>query len=140
MQTGVVGKAVWYEGENWKWMSLVLAFVSGAVLFVLSIREQSSSQRLILQALSVSALMLVMTFALPQRTAESKVPGDFLLEHADKVTPDTHFHIYMLSSIMFPPMHYLKFIYLCSGLSNNNCCQVKCCIICSLLDILLLLV
>jgi hypothetical protein len=33
--------------------------------------------------------MLVMTFALPQRTEESKAPGEFLLEHADKVTPDT---------------------------------------------------
>lgn len=89
VQTGVVGKVIWYESEGWKWMSLVLAFVFGAVMFVLSIRSVSSYRTLILQALSVSALMLVMTFAMPQRTEESKAPGEFLLEHADKVTPDT---------------------------------------------------
>jgi 4-amino-4-deoxy-L-arabinose transferase len=89
VQMGIVGKAVWYDSENWKWISLVLAFLLGAVLFVLSTRKQSASRRLILQAMSVSALMLVLTVALPQRTAESKMPGDFLLEHADKITPDT---------------------------------------------------
>jgi 4-amino-4-deoxy-L-arabinose transferase len=89
LQAGVVGKTVWYAGESWKWMSLVLAFVFAAVLLILSMRNQSSNRRLILQALSVSALMLVMTFALPQRTEESKAPGHFLQEHADKITPDT---------------------------------------------------
>jgi 4-amino-4-deoxy-L-arabinose transferase len=89
LQAGVVGKTVWYEGEGWKWMSLALAFVFGAVLVILSMRKQSSNRRLTLLALSVSALMLVMTFALPQRTEESKAPGNFLLEHADMVTPDT---------------------------------------------------
>jgi len=89
VQTGIVGKLVWNENESWKWISLVLAFMAGAVLFVLSARDQLPSRRLILQALSVSVLMLVLTVALPQRTAESKMPGDFLLEHADKIKPDT---------------------------------------------------
>ena len=89
VQTGVVGKVVWYEHESWKWISLTLAFVFGALMFVLSIREQSANQRLILHALSISSLMLALIVALPQRTAESKMPMEFLLEHADKITPDT---------------------------------------------------
>lgn len=89
VQTGVVGKAIWYEDESWKWISLALAFALGAILFVRSMNNQSANRRLILQALSVSLLMLVLTFALPQRTAESKMPGDFLLEHSAKVTADT---------------------------------------------------
>jgi 4-amino-4-deoxy-L-arabinose transferase len=89
LQMGMFGETVWYETENWKWISLVLAFLLGAVFFVLSTRDQSPNRRLTLQAMSVAALMLVLTVALPQRTAESKMPGDFLLAHADKVTPDT---------------------------------------------------
>lgn len=89
VQTGVVGKVVWYEDENWKWLLLALTFVLGAGLFILSIKNQSANRRLILQALSLSALMLALTYTLPQRTTESKMPGKFLLEHAAKVTPDT---------------------------------------------------
>ena len=33
--------------------------------------------------------MFVISIGLPQRTAMSKMPGDFLLEHADKIKPDT---------------------------------------------------
>jgi 4-amino-4-deoxy-L-arabinose transferase len=89
VQTGVIGKIVWYEHESWKWILLALAFVAGALMFMLSIREQSANRRLILQALSLSFLMLMLTVALPQRTADSKMPMKFLLEHADKITADT---------------------------------------------------
>jgi 4-amino-4-deoxy-L-arabinose transferase len=89
IQTGAVGKPVWNETENWKWLALVMAFVTGAVLLLLSFRVTSLNRYLGLQAASIVAVMLVISIGIPQRTAESKMPGDFLLEHADKVTPDT---------------------------------------------------
>ena len=89
IQTGIVGKPVWSDGENWKWITLVCAFLSGAVLILLSSKKQSLNRRLSLQAMSVVAVMFVLSFGLPQRTAMSKMPGDFLLEHADKIKPDT---------------------------------------------------
>jgi 4-amino-4-deoxy-L-arabinose transferase len=89
IQTGAVGKPVWNESENWKWLALVMAFVAGALLLLLSLRAASLNRYLALQAASIVAVMLVITVGIPQRTAESKMPGEFLLEHADKVTPDT---------------------------------------------------
>lgn len=89
IQTGVAGKPVWSDGENWKWIALVCAFLSGAVLLLVSSKKQSVNRRLSLQALSVAAVMFVISIGLPQRTAMSKMPGDFLLEHADKIKPDT---------------------------------------------------
>ena len=89
IQTGVIGKLVWSEAESWKWMALVLAFFCGAIMLLLSFKEQSPGRRLSLQAMSIAAVMLVISVGVPQRTAESKMPGDFLLEHADKVKPET---------------------------------------------------
>ena len=89
IQSGIVGKLVWGENETWKWLALVCAFLSGAVLLLLSFRDQSTTRRLSLQAMSVVAVMLVLSFGLPQRTAMSKMPGDFLREHADKIKPET---------------------------------------------------
>ena len=89
IQTGVIGKLVWGVEEDWKWAALVLAFIFGAVLLLLSLKDLSLNRRLSLQALSIITVMLVISVGIPQRTAESKMPGDFLLEHADKIKPDT---------------------------------------------------
>ncbi len=89
IQTGVVGKLVWNENESWKWFSLTLAFVIGFIFLLLAIKNNSANKRLVFSALSVAGVMLVLTFAMPQRTAESKMPMEFLLKHADKITPGT---------------------------------------------------
>ncbi len=89
IQTGAVGKLVWSVDENWKWISLASAFLLGAVLLLVSFREQSLNRRLSLQAMSVVAVMFVISVGMPERTAMSKMPGDFLLAHADKIKPDT---------------------------------------------------
>ena len=89
IQSGIVGKLVWDASENWKWIALACAFLSGAVLLFLSFKNQSINRRLGLQAMSVAAVMFVISIGIPQRTAMSKMPGDFLLEHADKIKPDT---------------------------------------------------
>jgi hypothetical protein len=89
IQTGVIGKLVWGDSENWKWLALVAAFVLGAILLILSMKESSLGKRFSLQAMSIVAVMHVVSVGVPQRTAESKMPGEFLLQHADKITPDT---------------------------------------------------
>jgi hypothetical protein len=89
IQTGVVGKPVWSDAESWKWLALVMAFTAGAVLLFWSLRVTSAGRRVSLQAISIVAVMFVISIGVPQRTAESKMPGDFLLEHAHRITPDT---------------------------------------------------
>ena len=89
IQTGVVGKPVWGDAESWKWLALVMAFTAGAVLLFWSLRVTSAGRRVSLQAISIVAVMFVISIGVPQRTAESKMPGDFLLEHAHRITPDT---------------------------------------------------
>ena len=89
IQTGIVGKPVWSDGENWKWITLACVFLSGAVLLLLSSKKQSLNRRFSLQALSLVAVMFVISIGIPQRTAMSKMPGDFLLAHADKIKSDT---------------------------------------------------
>ena len=89
IQTGVVGKLVWGDAESWKWLALVMAFTAGAVLLFWSSRVASTGRRISLQAISIVAVMFVISIGIPQRTAESKMPGDFLLEHAHRITPDT---------------------------------------------------
>jgi hypothetical protein len=89
VQTGIIGKLVWNDSESWKWTALVTAFAVAATILFLSLRIISFNRRLSLQAMSIVAVMLVISIGLPQRTAESKMPGDFLLEHAGKIKPGT---------------------------------------------------
>ena len=89
VQTGVIGKLVWNDSESWKWIALVSAFSIAAILLLLSFRHLSFNKRLSLQAMSIVAVMFVISIGLPQRTAQSKMPGDFLLEHANKIRTDT---------------------------------------------------
>jgi len=89
IQTGVIGKLMWAEDESWKWLALVSAFLTGSVFLLLAFKSQSINRRFVLQALSIVAVMLVISVGIPQRTAESKMPGEFLLSHADKITPNT---------------------------------------------------
>jgi 4-amino-4-deoxy-L-arabinose transferase len=89
IQAGIVGKPVWGDAERWKWMALAAAFVLGGVLLLWSSKQFSTAKRMSLQAMSIVAVMFVISIGIPQRTAESKMPGDFLLEHAHRITPDT---------------------------------------------------
>lgn len=89
IQTGIVAKPVWGDAESWKWVALAAAFVLGGVLLLWSSKQFSTGKRMSLQAMSIVAVMFVVSIGIPQRTAESKIPGDFLLEHAHRITPDT---------------------------------------------------
>lgn len=89
IQNDIIGKPVWYENENWKWITLALCFLSGAFLQLLSVKGLPASRRLSLHAMSIVGVMLALTIVLPQRTVESKMPGEFLLQHSDKITADT---------------------------------------------------
>jgi 4-amino-4-deoxy-L-arabinose transferase len=89
IQTGVVGKPVWAESESWKWIALATAFFVGGVLLLFTVKQQPVIRRLLLQASSIVAILVVINIGLPQRTMQSKMPGDFLLAHKDKLTADT---------------------------------------------------
>ena len=89
IQSGVVGKLVWSDAESWKWIALAAAFVLGGVLLLWSARQLSTAKRFSLQAMSIVAVMFVISIGIPQRTAESKMPGDFLLEHVHRINPET---------------------------------------------------
>jgi len=89
IQTGIVGEPVWNDSETWKWLGLSIAFLSGAVFLVLSLKGLRVNKRISLQAISIVAVMIVISIGLPQRTADSKMPGEFLLKHTDIIKPDT---------------------------------------------------
>jgi 4-amino-4-deoxy-L-arabinose transferase len=88
VQSGVTESPVWYANEAWKWLLFCAALAAGVVLVWLAMREPSRGKRLVLFAASMTALMLTTQFALPQRTADSKMPGAFLRAHASEIMPD----------------------------------------------------
>ncbi len=89
IQTRLVGKAVWYNDESWKWLLLCAAFLMASVLTGISCYIKTVGKKLSCYAFSLVPIMLVTQFILPQRTVESKMPGKFLLENAYRVTPKT---------------------------------------------------
>jgi 4-amino-4-deoxy-L-arabinose transferase len=89
IQTGALGKLIWYEDETWKWSGLALAFGIGAVLLWQSSRAEAPVHKLTYYGSSLIALMIAVNYAIPTRTAESKMPGAFLQQQAARLTPDT---------------------------------------------------
>jgi len=89
LQNNVIGHPAWLPEDNWKWLSLSAAFFSAAILLMLSIKSKSIGKSMTLQASSLVAIMLILPVTLPQRTIGSKMPGTFLLQNINKITPDT---------------------------------------------------
>lgn len=89
IQNGVTGKVVWNAAEFWQWQLLAAAFIFGSGLLLFSLKTKISSTKIGLQAASVLAIMLVLPVVLPERTAAAKMPGEFLLQHAARITPET---------------------------------------------------
>jgi 4-amino-4-deoxy-L-arabinose transferase len=89
IQTGVIGKPIWYENETWKWSGLAFAFSIGAVLLWQSSRIKAPAHKLSVYGASLLAVMIAFTYGVPTRTAESKMPGDFLKQQAAHITPET---------------------------------------------------
>lgn len=89
IQTGVVGKVIWNDNETWKWITLVCVFLSGGLITLYSTRAGSFCNRTSLQAFSFAAIMSVFNMAIPQHTVDSKMPGDFLLSNADRISDKT---------------------------------------------------
>lgn len=89
IQTGAIGKVIWYEDETWKWSGLALAFGIGAVMLWQSTRAGTPVHKLTLYGASLIAVMIAVNFVIPTRTAESKMPGAFLQQQAARLTPDT---------------------------------------------------
>ena len=89
IQTGAIGKVIWYEDETWKWSGLVLAFSIGAVMLWLSTRAEAPLHKLSLYGASLIVVMISLNYVIPTRTAQSKMPGEFLQQQAAHLTPDT---------------------------------------------------
>jgi len=89
-QNGELARRIWYENESWKWLLLCSALVFSATLIVYSTRITSGSRKILaIYAFSLVPIMLAMQFILPERTAERKMPGKFLLQNAGQISKDT---------------------------------------------------
>ena len=87
--TGAFGAKLFASGEVAKWVLVAAAFVAWAALSALAALARKPSAKLALFCATGLALMLALSFALPDRVRERKAPGAFLARHADRVRPDT---------------------------------------------------
>ncbi len=89
-QNGELAKRIWYDNESWKWLLLCAAFIFSAAVTIYSTRIVSGSRKILaIYAFSLVPVMLAAQFILPERTAERKMPGKFLLQNAHQVSKNT---------------------------------------------------
>ena len=87
--TGLLKERPFGPGETWKWLFVAAGLAAWAALSALSALARRPGKKLALFCATGLALMLAVSFALPDRVRERKAPGAFLRRHADRVRPDT---------------------------------------------------
>jgi 4-amino-4-deoxy-L-arabinose transferase len=77
------------KNEIWKLVFLFLGLVTWTALFVAAAATSCVKQKLVLFCLGPLLLMLSSHVAMPDRFKDGLVPGEFLLRHADRISPYT---------------------------------------------------
>ena len=80
---------IFEPGEIWKLVFLFLGLVTWTVFFGVAAATSDVKQKIVLFCLGPLLLMLSSHFAMPDRFKDAVVPGEFLLRHADRISPDT---------------------------------------------------
>jgi len=76
-------------GEIWKLALVFLGLVTWTVFLVTAAATSDVKQKLVLFCLGPLLLMLSAPVAMPDRFKDGSAPGEFLLRHADRISPDT---------------------------------------------------
>ena len=80
---------IFEPGEIWKLVFLFLGLVTWTVFFMVAAATSDVKQKLVLFCLGPLLLMLISHVAMPDRFKDDLVPGEFLLRHTDRISPDT---------------------------------------------------
>ena len=77
------------SGESWKWPLVSLSAASWAFFLYAAVKSEQPGRKIFYFAIAPLAFMITSHLVFPERAAEGKAPGEFLLAHKDKVTPET---------------------------------------------------
>ena len=80
---------VFEQAEIWKLILVFLGLLTWTVFFVAAAATSDVKQKIVLFCLGPLLLMLSSHVTMPDRFKDDLVPGEFLLRHADRISPDT---------------------------------------------------
>jgi 4-amino-4-deoxy-L-arabinose transferase len=83
------GWKLFEQAEIWKLVFVFLGLLTWTAFFVAAAATSDVKQKLVLFCLGPLLLMLSSHVAMPDRFKDGLVPGEFLLRHADRISPDT---------------------------------------------------
>ncbi|OGV32343.1 MAG: hypothetical protein A2020_00940 [Lentisphaerae bacterium GWF2_45_14] len=77
------------DTESWKWPLVTIAAASWAFFLYSSVRSTRTELKIFYFAIAPLTFMIISHLVFPDRAAENKAPGAFLIAHKDKVAPET---------------------------------------------------
>ena len=87
--TGWPGFSSYGPEETWKWILTAVGLLVWSLLLVLATKTSDYRRKIILYCAAPLVCMFSAHFILPEEVIIMKAPGEFLLRHAQKVTPET---------------------------------------------------
>jgi len=85
----IPGFAAYGPAETWKWVLGAFGFLAWSALLVLAWKSSDSQRKLAFFCAAPLLFMLVGPLLIPDQVKARIAPGAFLLDHADRIRPDT---------------------------------------------------
>lgn len=82
-------QTLYSSSESWKWPFVAIAAASWGFFTYIAAKSVRPANKIFYFAIAPLTFMLVSHFVFPDRAAEGKAPGAFLMAHKNKVTPET---------------------------------------------------
>jgi len=84
-----VSLKIYHAEETWKWILLIIVFLAYAGFLISAACQKTSNKRLICCCFAPLLLLLCIPFVVPDRVKNGKMPGEFLLQNAHRIHPNT---------------------------------------------------
>jgi len=78
-----------YNSQPWKWILGIIGLLTWLGGIFIALKQSDVRRKMMIYGFAPIALMLIAHFILPDRTIVRKAPGEFLLNHVQKIQPDT---------------------------------------------------
>lgn len=86
---GLFDRPPYNEAETWKWILLIMGLFLWITFLLLVLKTSKTGKKIVLFSAAPLIFMAIAQVSLPGSYEEKKAPGRFLLEHADRIGPDT---------------------------------------------------
>jgi len=86
---GFPGLVAYGPAETWKWVLGAFGFLAWSALLVLAFKSSDFRRKLGCFCAAPLLFMFVASFLMPDQVKQRIAPGEFLLDHADRIRPDT---------------------------------------------------